>query len=191
MRSSQRADTAQEVEHREVLHVLAQADAAGVRADGHLELGGEEEDGEHLVDAAEPAAVDLRNVDRVGLEELLEHHPVVAVLAGRDPDRPHRLGDTSVPEDVVGARRLLDPPRFGVGQGVDPVDGLIDVPHLVGVDEQAAVRAELLAQDPCAAHIVVEVAPDLDLQVVPTGRPALRGTAPATGRRDTPTSPPT
>ena len=72
------------VEDREVLDVLAQADAAGVRADGHAELGGQQQDGEDLVDAAEPAAVDLADADGVRLEELLEHDPVVAVLAGRD-----------------------------------------------------------------------------------------------------------
>ena len=39
------------VEHGEVLYELAQANAASVRADGHAELGGEEEDGQVLIDA--------------------------------------------------------------------------------------------------------------------------------------------
>ena len=52
------------VEHRHVLHVLAEPDAAGVRADGHAELRREQDDREHLVDAAEPAAVELADVDR-------------------------------------------------------------------------------------------------------------------------------
>ena len=47
------------VEDREVLDVLAQADAARVRADRHPELLGHQEDGEHLVDAGHPAGVDL------------------------------------------------------------------------------------------------------------------------------------
>src|SRR5262245_2178320 len=40
-----------EVEHRQVLDGLAQPDAAGVGADGHAELRGEQEDREVLVDA--------------------------------------------------------------------------------------------------------------------------------------------
>ena len=54
-----------EVEHREVLHHLAQADAAGVRAHRHAELGGEQDDGQVLVDPADPAGVDLHDVDRL------------------------------------------------------------------------------------------------------------------------------
>ena len=100
-----------EVEHREVLDHLAQADAAGVRAHRHAELGGEQEDGEVLVDATDPARVDLHDVDRLGLEQLLEDDPVLHVLAGRDPDRTHGVADGAVAEDVVGRRRLLDPVR--------------------------------------------------------------------------------
>ena len=57
------------VEHREVLDVFAQADAAGMRADGDAELGGEQDDRERLVDAADAAGVELADVDRLGLEE--------------------------------------------------------------------------------------------------------------------------
>ena len=42
------------VEHGEVLHVLAQADAAGVRAHGDAERRRHEQDREHFVDAAQP-----------------------------------------------------------------------------------------------------------------------------------------
>ena len=56
------------VEDREVLDVLAQADAAGVRADGDAELGRHQDDREHLVDAADAAGVDLADVDRLRLE---------------------------------------------------------------------------------------------------------------------------
>lgn len=63
-------------------HVFAQADAAGVRADGHSKLGRHEKDRENLVDAGEATRVDLAHVDGVGLEELLEDHAVVRVLAG-------------------------------------------------------------------------------------------------------------
>src|SRR5215204_3030709 len=69
------------IEDREVLHILAEADAARVRADGHAELLGHEQHGQHLVDAAEAATVDLAEADGPGLQELLEHDAVVAVLA--------------------------------------------------------------------------------------------------------------
>src|SRR5256886_3686880 len=58
------------VEHREVLHVLAQPHAAGVRADGDAELRGEQQHRQHLVDAAQPAAVDLTEPNRLRLHQL-------------------------------------------------------------------------------------------------------------------------
>lgn len=61
--------------------VIGEADAACVRAHDDASLGRHEEDGEDLVDACEPARVDLADVDRLGGEELLEQHAVVAVLA--------------------------------------------------------------------------------------------------------------
>ena len=54
-----------EVEHRQMLHHLAQADATGMGAHRHAELGGEQDDGEVLVDAADAAGVDLHDVDRL------------------------------------------------------------------------------------------------------------------------------
>ena len=52
------------VEHRHVLRVLAQADAARVGADRNAELRRQQDDRQHLVHAAEPTAVDLADVDR-------------------------------------------------------------------------------------------------------------------------------
>ena len=92
------------VEHGQVLHVLAQADAAGVRAYGNAELRGEQQDREHLVDSAEPARVYLADVDGAGLEELLEDDAILHVLAGRDPDRGDLPPDPRVPQDVVRIR---------------------------------------------------------------------------------------
>ena len=158
------------VEHREVLDVLAESDAAGVRADGHVERGGEQQHGDHLVDATEAAAVDLRGVDGAGLQQLLEHHPVVGVLAGHDADRGDGLADAGVGEDVVGAGRLLDPPRVDLGEGLHVVDGDVDVPHLVGVDHEPPVGADLGTDERGAAHVVVAVLPDLHLEGVPTLR---------------------
>src|SRR4029453_8719145 len=68
------------VEHRQMLHELAESDTARVRADRHAELGRHENDGEILVDAAEAATVDLAEADGAGLEQLLEQHTVGAVF---------------------------------------------------------------------------------------------------------------
>jgi hypothetical protein len=57
----------QVVEDGQVLDVLAEPDAAGVRADRHPELRGQQQLGEDLVDPADPAGVDLHDADRVGL----------------------------------------------------------------------------------------------------------------------------
>ena len=97
-----RAAHGDEVEHGEVLDHLAQADAAGVRAHRHAELRCEQDDREVLVDTADAAGVDLHDVDRLGLEQLLEDDPVLDVLAGRDADRVHRPTNRLMPEHVVG-----------------------------------------------------------------------------------------
>ena len=98
------------VEHREVLDVLAEPDAAGVRTDRNPELRREEEHGERFVHSPDPAGVQLAHVDGVGLEQLLEDDAVLDVLSGRDADRRDLAPDARVTQDVVGARRLLDPP---------------------------------------------------------------------------------
>ena len=103
---------AEEIEDGEMLDVLAEADAAGVRADGDVELCGEEDDGEILIDAGYTAGVELEDVDGLGLEELLEHDAVVAVLAGGDADRGDFAANAGVAEDVVGAGGLFHPPGF-------------------------------------------------------------------------------
>lgn len=67
-------------------NVFAQAHTPGVRADGDTKLGGHQQNGEDLTHTGKPDGVDLTDVDGFGLEELLKDHPVVCVLAGRDPD---------------------------------------------------------------------------------------------------------
>src|SRR5919197_2722825 len=91
------------VEDGQVLDVFAQADAAGMRANRNAELRGEEEYGEHLVHTADPARVDLADVDRLRLEELLEHHPILDVLARGDGDRRNCVPNRRVPSHVVRA----------------------------------------------------------------------------------------
>ena len=118
----ERAADGDVVEERQVLDVLAQADAARVRADRDAELGGEQQDRDRLVDAADAARVELADVDRLGLEELLEDDPVLDVLAGRDPDRARsragcarararRRGSSAPRSTTDRARRASASPR--------------------------------------------------------------------------------
>jgi hypothetical protein len=73
-----------------------------------------------------------------------------AMLAGSHPDaeRPYRLGDRRVTQNIVGAQRLLNPPWPELGQAPHVGDCLIDLPDLVGIHHQRALLADLLADDP-------------------------------------------
>ena len=138
-----RAADREEVEHGQVLHHLAQADAAGVRADRHAELGRQQQDRDVLVDPADPAGVDLHDVDRPGLQQLLEHDRVGGVLAGGDPDRARPPGGsrrgrarrpaTSAPRSSTG--------RTGASCSIQSIASA-HAPELVGVDRDRHVRPD-------------------------------------------------
>lgn len=72
-----------------------------------------EEHAKHLTDSCEATRVDLANVYRIRLEELLEYYPVMRVLSGRnaDPLRFQRVTDGCVSKDVIRRRGLLNEPR--------------------------------------------------------------------------------
>ena len=144
-----------------------------MRADGDPELGGQQQDRDDLVDATQPARVDLADAQGAGRQELLEHDPVVDVLAGRDPDGRHGAGDRRVAEDVVGAGRLLDPVRVERREPRHPVDRDADIPALVGVDGEHPVGPDLVADDPHPADVVLDVGADLHLEPGPAGRERL------------------
>jgi hypothetical protein len=156
----------EEIEDGEMLDVLAEADAAGVGADGYAELGGHEEDGEVFVDAGDATGVDLADVDGAGLEELLEHDGVMAVFAGGDADTG-LAADAGVAEDVVGTGGLFHPPRLNFDELTRALDGFEDAPLLVGVDHHAVGWADLFADDAGAAKVVCGFATDLEFEVGP------------------------
>ncbi len=160
-----RAGDGDQVEHRQVLHQFAQADTARVRADGDAELRGQQQDRDVLVDAADAGGVDLQDVERPRLQQLLEDDAVLDVLPRGDLDRAHPAPDRRVPQDVVGARGFLDPPGVVRREPVDPVDRHADVPALVGVDRDADLGPDGLAGEAEAAHVVLDVRPDLELDL--------------------------
>lgn len=128
-----RAGDAKEIKDGKMLDVLAQADTAGMWANGHTELCGHEDDGKVFVHAGYAAAVDLADIDGTGLQKLLEHDGVVTMLA-----RGYAYGcftsDAGMAEDVIGTCRLFHPPGRYFRKQVGTSDGFVYAPFLVGVD---------------------------------------------------------
>ena len=93
-------------------NVFAQTHTSGVRTDRDIEFGGHEQHGEDLTHASKADGVDLADVDGFGLEKLLEYHPVVCMLTGRDADsiRLESLSDGGMTDDIVWSSGLLDKP---------------------------------------------------------------------------------
>ena len=149
-----------------------------MRADRHPKLGGQQEHGQDLVQATEPAGVHLAVANRLGLEELFEDHAVLAVLARRDLDRGNGAGDGGVAEHIVWARRLLDPVGPELGEALDVGDRVPHLPHLVGVHHQPPVGTDLLTHDPRPADVVLDPLPHLDLDVRPSRRHRLAAQGP-------------
>lgn len=154
----------------QVLRVLGQADAARVGDDGDAVLLGHEQHGQHLVDAAHAAGVDLAHVDGARHDELLEDDAVLAHLARGDADAVglEGLAHGLVAQDVVGRRGLLDEPRLELGELLHVGNGLGHAPDLVGVHHElvALVVADDVAGNGQAVLVLLEVAADLDLEVL-------------------------
>ncbi|MNI05733.1 hypothetical protein D3C73_586940 [compost metagenome] len=155
------------VEQGDVLHVLAQADTTAMGADRHVEFGGHQQHDQHLVETAQARRVQLAEIHCAGLEHLLEHHPVVAMLSGGDADRCDALADTGMAENVVGAGWLLDPQRFERGEAAHVGDRFIDVPDLIGVHHQGPFPADFFTQNRGATDVVFEIGADFLLDVSP------------------------
>src|ERR1700694_4121901 len=160
----ERGRDTEEVEDRQVLDVLAQAYSAGVGADGDVEFGGEEDDGEVLVDSGDGAGVELEDVDGVGLEKLLEDDAVLDVLAGGDADGSGFATHAGVAENVVGAGGLLHPPGVDGAELASAGDGFFDSPLLVGVDHEFVAPADLFTDNVAAAKVLCRVAAYFELE---------------------------
>src|SRR6202044_687881 len=98
-------------------------------------------------------------------KELLEDHSVGDVLAGGNPDGTDRPPDPGRAEDVVRARRLLDPLRPDVRKRAYPRDGGRHVPDLIRVQRDADVLADHLTRDGAAPEVVFQPGPDLELDL--------------------------
>src|ERR1700712_4006451 len=98
----------------------------------HAKLCRHEQDGNDFIQPAETAGIDLADVDCAGLEKLFEHHTVLAHLAGSDSDSEGSgsLSYSCMTKDVGGRSRLLNKPRFLLGQLFHPVDSFWYGPDL-------------------------------------------------------------
>ena len=88
-------------------------DVGSARGDS-IALSGHKQNAQHFAHACESARVNLAHIDCFGLEQLLEHHPVVRVLPGRDADpvRLQCLANRGMAKDVVRCSGLLDKPAI-------------------------------------------------------------------------------
>ena len=84
-----------------------------MRADRDAKLGGHQQNSENFAHAGKADGVYLADINGFGLKKLLEDHPVVCVLAGRDSNavRLQSLSDGGMAEDIVRSGGFLDEPK--------------------------------------------------------------------------------
>ena len=83
----------------------------GIDGEGTV-LCSHQENTENLAHAGKSAGVNLADVDGLRLQKLFEHHAIVRVLAGSDSNAIglECLTDSSMPQDIIGRRGLLNEP---------------------------------------------------------------------------------
>src|ERR1700704_6576668 len=93
----------------------------------------------------------------------------MTVLARCHSDWRDLSSNSGMPQDVVGAGRFFDPPRVKLSQTTQVTNGLLDIPHLVGIHHELAIPTDLLAQDSRTTNVLLDIAADLLFKVSPTG----------------------
>src|SRR5262249_17936869 len=99
------------VNQRQVLGVLAETETARVRADRNLELRRQSKNRQRFAESAQATVVELAEIDRIGLHQLLEDDAVGAMFAGRHTDWMNRAANGGVSENIVGAGWFFNPQR--------------------------------------------------------------------------------
>ena len=145
---------------------LAQAHAAGVRADGLIELLCQQVFEHDFLRTGHSGGVDLHDAKGVGLQILLVQNTALHLLAGGYLDGIDGARDRGVADHIIRAGRLLHPCQIEVVELVDPVDGGGHIPHLVGVHSEAHIGANSLAGLGQTAQIVIDVLTDLELDLL-------------------------
>lgn len=153
-----------------MLHTLAPTDATGVRTHGNLELCRHQQHGEVPIHSRKPATVDLNHID-----ELLEHHPVMAVFTGSDPNGGNLPANAGVPKDVVWTRGIFHPPWIYLGEFLGAVDCFHNVPFLIRVHHQLVEGPNFRSHQMGPTKIVGRIAAHLQLEMGPNPGRDLRG----------------
>ena len=78
----------------------------------HNPLCRHEKNAEHFADARKTTRIDLTNIYRLSLKQLLKHHSIVRVLARRDTDSMclERAPDRGVPQYIIRSSGLFNEP---------------------------------------------------------------------------------
>jgi len=145
------------------LDQFAQTNAAGMRVDADAEFSSHQENRQILVDAPDAGSIDLDDIHRASLEELFEHHPVVSMFARGHGHRRDTLANGCVPQNVIRARRLLDPCDVEFSELPQPRNGRADIPALIGIDGQCHRMADGTARNATAANVIIDVGTHFDL----------------------------
>ena len=76
-------------------------------------LGSHQQHTQHLTDSCESACINLTNIDRVRLEQLLEHHTVMRMFPSRNTNsvRLECTPDRGMAKSIIWCRRLLNEPE--------------------------------------------------------------------------------
>jgi hypothetical protein len=119
--------------------------------------------GEVLIHSRKPATVDLNHID-----ELLEHHPVMAVFTGSDPNGGNLPANAGVPKDVVWTRGFFHPPWIYLGEFLGAVDYFHNIPFLVRVHHQLVEGPNFRSHQMGPTKIVGRIAAHLQLEMGPT-----------------------
>src|ERR1700748_3873249 len=93
-----------------MLHILAEAHATGMRTYWNVELRRHQNYNEILTHPRQTAAVNLTNINCIRLQQLLEHHAIVAVFSSCNTHLRNLTPDAGMTENVVRAGRLFHPP---------------------------------------------------------------------------------
>src|SRR5215472_10809194 len=161
------------VNQRHVLGVLAEAETTRVRTDRNVEFRRQQKNRERFAESAEATVVELAEIDRTGLHQLLEDDAVGTMFAGRHPDWMNRVANRGMTENIVGAGGLFDPQWMELRERAHQGDGLADIPRLVRIHHHKSLAANFLAHQRRATHIFIGVAPYFDLESGPTRRARL------------------
>ena len=143
-----------------------------MRTHGNSKLRRHQENSKYFVDASQTTAIYLAEADRTCLQQLLEHHTVLAVFAGSHANGRNRARDGRVSQHVVRRSRLLDPKRTELRQLLHEADCFVNIPDLVGIHHQLALPPNLLANQTRATQVIRQIAPHFHLEMRPSlGQP--------------------